>query len=40
MHKAITIMQFKLEGQLIAAHPEFGMEDAAFFTVSIRKRAR
>ena len=27
MHKAITIMQFKLEGQLIAAHPEFGMED-------------
>ncbi len=27
MHKAITIMQFKLEGQLIASHPEFGMED-------------
>ena len=26
MHKAITIMQFKLEGQLIKEHPEFGME--------------
>lgn len=27
MHKAITIIQFKLEGQLIKRRPEFGMED-------------
>ena len=27
VHKAIAIMQFKLEGQLIAAHPEYGMND-------------
>ncbi len=27
MHKAITIVQFKLEGQLIARRPEFGMSD-------------
>lgn len=27
MHKAIAIMQFKVEGQLIKAHPEFHMED-------------
>ncbi len=27
MHKAITVMQFKLEGQMIKRHPEFGMED-------------
>ncbi len=27
MHKAISIIQFKLEGQLIKAHPEFGMDD-------------
>lgn len=27
MHKAITIMQFKLEGQVIKEHPEFEMED-------------
>ena len=27
MHKAITIMQFKLEGQIIKAHPEFDMDD-------------
>lgn len=27
MHKAIAIIQFKLEGQLIIAHPEYGMED-------------
>jgi fructose-1,6-bisphosphatase-3 len=26
MHKAITVMQFKLEGQLIKRHPEFQME--------------
>ncbi|WP_066645328.1 fructose-1,6-bisphosphatase [Christensenella timonensis] len=27
MHKAIAIIQFKLEGQVILRHPEFGMED-------------
>lgn len=27
IHKAIAILQFKLEGQLIRLHPEFGMED-------------
>lgn len=27
MHKAIAIIQFKLEGQLILDHPEFEMED-------------
>ena len=26
MHKAIAIMQFKIEGQRIKAHPEYGME--------------
>ncbi len=27
MHKAIAIMQFKLEGQIIKRHPEFRMDD-------------
>jgi len=27
IHKAITIIQFKLEGQIIKRHPEFHMED-------------
>ena len=27
MHKAIAMIQFKLEGQLIQRHPEFGMDD-------------
>lgn len=27
MHKAITIMQFKLEGQIIKNHPEYQMEE-------------
>jgi len=27
MHKAISVIQFKLEGQLIRRHPDFGMED-------------
>lgn len=27
MHKAITIIQFKVEGQLIRRHPEYQMED-------------
>lgn len=29
MHKAITIIQFKLEGQLIEKHPEYQMNDRA-----------
>lgn len=29
MHKAIAIIQFKLEGQLIARHPEYGMAERA-----------
>ena len=27
MHKAISIIQFKLEGQLIKKHPDYGMDD-------------
>ncbi len=27
MHKAISIIQFKLEGQIIARHPEYNMQD-------------
>ena len=27
MHKAIAVIQFKLDGQLIAEHPEYSMED-------------
>ena len=27
VHKAVAIIQFKLEGQLIARHPEYGMDD-------------
>lgn len=27
MHKAIAILQFKLEGQLLERHPEYGMDD-------------
>ncbi|MCR5082391.1 MAG: fructose-1,6-bisphosphatase [Parasporobacterium sp.] len=27
MHKAISVMQFKLEGQLIARHPEYELDD-------------
>lgn len=27
MHKAVAVIQWKLEGQLIAAHPDFGMDD-------------
>lgn len=27
MHKAITIIQFKIEGQLISRHPEYQMDD-------------
>ncbi len=31
MHKAICIIQLKLEGQLIRKHPEYGMLDRAIF---------
>jgi fructose-1,6-bisphosphatase-3 len=27
MHKAITVIQFKLEEQIVARHPEYGMQD-------------
>lgn len=30
MHKAIAIIQFKLEGQLVEAHPEYDMADRVF----------
>lgn len=30
MHKAITVIQFKLEGQLIKEHPEYQMDDRLF----------
>lgn len=30
MHKAISIIQFKLEGQLIKAHPQFKMDKSLF----------
>ena len=29
MHKAISIIQFKLEGQTIRRQPEFGLEERA-----------
>lgn len=31
MHKAITVIQLKLEGQLIERHPEWGMQDRNLF---------
>lgn len=31
MHKAIAVIQFKLEGQLIAKHPEYDMDNRAIF---------
>ena len=31
MHKAIAIIQFKCEGQLIKAHPEFGLGKRLLF---------
>ncbi|MBQ4097195.1 MAG: fructose-1,6-bisphosphatase [Clostridia bacterium] len=31
MHKAIAVIQFKLEGQLMRAHPEYGLEDRRIF---------
>ncbi|HSK68495.1 MAG TPA: fructose-1,6-bisphosphatase [Candidatus Limnocylindria bacterium] len=32
MHKAMAVIQFKLEGQLIARRPEYGMEDRDLFS--------
>ena len=32
MHKAIAVIQFKLEAQLIARHPEYNMDDRALLT--------
>lgn len=34
MTKAITVIQLKLENQLIAAHPEFGMDDRILYPSS------
>ncbi len=31
MHKAMAVIQFKLEGQLLRKHPEYGMEDRRLF---------
>ncbi len=31
MHKAIAVIQFKLEGQLIRNHPEYGLDDRRLF---------
>lgn len=31
MHKAITVIQLKLEGELIKRHPEYNMDDRAVF---------
>ena len=31
MHKAITVIQLKLEGQLIRSHPEWNMDDRDIF---------
>ena len=31
MHKAIAVIQFKLEGQLMRAHPEYNLEDRRIF---------
>lgn len=31
MHKAIAVIQCKLEGQLLAKHPEYGMDDRRLF---------
>ncbi len=31
MHKAIAIIQFKLEGQLMRAHPEYGLNERRIF---------
>lgn len=40
MHKAIAIIQFKLEGQLIARHPEYQMEDRVCWIKLISRMAR
>ena len=33
MHKAISVIQLKLEGQLIGRHPEWGMDDRDIFRI-------
>ena len=32
MHKAIAVIQFKVEGQIIKRHPEYNMEDRLHLT--------
>lgn len=39
MHKAIAIIQFKLEGQLYQQHPEWKMDDRNCWKPLILKRA-
>ena len=39
MHKAIAMIQFKLEGQLVMRRPEFGMQDRLFLeTIDYEKK--
>ena len=38
MHKAITVIAFKLEGQLYKAHPEWGMADRDLFSATDFKK--
>lgn len=39
MYKAIAIIQFKLEGQLLKKHPEYGMENRSLFkNINLEKR--
>ena len=37
MHKAIAIIQFKLEGVLAKEHPDFHMENRAFWRIDPEK---
>lgn len=40
VHKAVAILQFKLEGRLLARHPEYGMEDRRLLgRIDYQKRA-
>ena len=38
MHKAIAVIQFKLEGKLVRRHKEFQMEDRALSSDQSGKR--
>ena len=40
MHKAISVIQFKVEGKLILQHPEFQMEERALLHRIDYKKAR